>query len=345
MKYMNWGMTMDSLTQFLSTYKNSKISILQLAEQMPNVTYEQFAEQIIELEQRNVLIPVKATGYNGKQPPLANSYKVNKMYVRQSLQQQVKQLKKTLHPAIWVEYYLTKTTAELEQDLQALQQLHQYLDVNGFPTTRALAQERSFDIFKDEKWIIDKGGKKFLEKLKVWDLLEIWPIADPVSFAINPTKLTMQQPKLLIVENKATFYSLLPALKDSDFTALLYGQGNAINGTIQVLREQLPLNYDDVIFYYFGDIDAEGISIWYSLQQKCNVKLALPFYNACLQKQAVTGKEYQRQKADAIQHFTEHFTAQAANKIMTVLQDGLYYPQEILSAEQLQQIWRNAQWT
>ena len=178
----------------------------------------------------------------------------------------------------------------------------------------------------------------------MWDLLEIWPIADPVSFAVNPAKLNEQHPKLLIVENKATFYSLLPALKDSDFTALLYGQGNAITGTIQVLHEQLPLNYDNVTFYYFGDIDAEGIAIWYTLQQKNAVTVALPFYTACLQKEAAKGKQYQRQNKIAIDAFVHHFSQQDSHKITAALQQGLYYPQEILSAEQLQHIWRNAQW-
>ncbi|MGN7479553.1 Wadjet anti-phage system protein JetD domain-containing protein [Solibacillus silvestris] len=335
---------MENLIHFLSTYKKSKISVLQLANQCPAITYEQFAHIIVQLETQKILTAVKASGVNGKQPPLANTYKINKMSVRLNLHQQVKQLKRTMHPAIWVEYYLTKTTAELEQDLPALQQLNQYLERNDFPQTKALAQERSFEIFHNEKWITENGGKQFLEKVKVWDLLEIWPIADPVSFAINPLKLNDKYLKLLIVENKATFYSLLPALKTSDFTALLYGQGNAINGTIHVLQEQLPLNYDNVLFYYFGDIDAEGITIWHTLQQKNKVKLALPFYRACLQKEAAEGKHYQRQKAEAIELFIHHFNEQEAQKITDALHKGLYYPQEILNAEQLQQIWRNAQW-
>ncbi len=181
--------------------------------------------------------------------------------------------------------------------------------------------------------------------MKVWDLLEIWPIADPVSFAVNPLYLSNGSHQLLIVENKATFYSLLPALKESTFTALLYGQGNAINGTIQVLQEQLPLDYENVRFCYFGDIDAEGISIWYSLQKKIKINLAMPFYQACLQETAAKGKEYQRKNEAAIETFLSYFSELEKRQIIKALQEGYYYPQEILKADILQHIWRNAVWT
>lgn len=336
---------MDELKQFLISYRLSKISILQLAQQCPALRYEQFAQMVLQFEQQHILTAIKASGTNGKQPALANTYKINKTIIRQSVREQVKILKKTFHSAIWIEYYLMKTAKELEQDLPALQQLNNYLLANSLPETKALAQERSFEIFQNEKFITEQGGKQLLEKVKVWDLLEIWPIADPISFAVNPLHLSNDSHLLLIVENKATFYSLLPALKESAFTALLYGQGNAINGTIQVLQEQLPLNYDNVKFYYFGDLDAEGISIWYSLQQKVNISLAMPFYQACLQETAAKGKEYQRKKEAAIEAFVCEFTEQEKQQVIRALQDGFYYPQEVLKAEVLQQIWRNAVWT
>lgn len=336
---------MDELKRFLMQYKLSKVSVLQLAEQCPELQYEQFAQIILQFEGQRILTAIKASGTNGKQPPLANTYKINKTIILQNVREQVKQLKKIFHSAIWIEYYLTKTSEELERDLLALQQLNDYLQNNNLPKNKVLAQERSFEIFNNEKFIMEQGGKQLLEKVKVWDLLEIWPIADPVSYAINPLNLCNEQHKFLIVENKATFYSLLPALKESSFTALIYGQGNAITGTIQVLQEQLPVNYENAQFYYFGDIDAEGISIWYSLQQKININPAIPFYQACLQKKAAKGKEYQRKNAEAIKAFMHYFNEGEQQYMMKLLQEGFYFPQEILNAKELQRIWRDAVWT
>lgn len=335
----------DKLKEFLSQYKLSKISVLQLAEQCPTLQYEQFAKIILGLEQQQILVPIKSSSMNGKRPALANSYKINKAVARLDVREQIKQLKKTFHPAIWIEYYLTKTSQQLGQDLPALLLLNDYLQKNSLPKTKVLAQERSFEIFQDEKFITEQGGKKLLERVKIWDLLEIWPIADPVSFAINPSTLQNERHKLLIVENKATFYSLLPALKDSGFTALLYGQGNAINGTIQVLQEQLPLDYKQVRFYYFGDVDAEGISIWFLLQQKIHVVPASPFYQACFRQVAVKGKGYQRQNPAAIEKFLAYFDPQEQQHIEQILEDDCYYPQEALKAQELQHIWRHSLWT
>lgn len=104
---------MNKLAQFISNYNKSKISILQLADQCPNLSYEAFAQEVLYLEQQQILTAVKAAGMNGKQPVLANTYKINKMFARQNLHQQVKQLKKALHPAIWVEYYLAKNLTSL----------------------------------------------------------------------------------------------------------------------------------------------------------------------------------------------------------------------------------------
>lgn len=336
---------MDELKQFLMRYKLSKVSVLQLAEQCPKLQYEQFAQIILQFEEQHILIAIKASGTNGKQPLLANTYKINKTIMLQNVREQVKQLKKIFHSAIWIEYYLTKTVEELEQDLPALQQLNEYLQNNNLPKNKVLAQERSFEIFHNEKFITEQGGKQLLEKVKVWDVLGIWPIADPVSYAVNPLNLGNEVHKFLIIENKATFYSLLPALKESSFTALIYGQGNAITGTIQVLQEQLPVNYENAQFYYFGDIDAEGISIWYSLQQKITIRPALPFYQACLQKKAAKGKEYQRKNTEAIQAFVQYFDEDEQQRIMKSLQDGFYFPQEILKAYELQRIWRDTVWT
>lgn len=335
----------EKLKDYLSQYKLSKISILQLAQQCPSLQYEEFAQMIIAFEQQQLLLPIKSSGMNGKQPSLANSYKINKAFVRLDVRDQIKELKKTFYPVIWIEYYLTKTSHQLQQDLPALHLLNNYLQKYGLPKTKVLAQERSFEIFNDEKYITEQGGKQLLERVKVLDLLEIWPIADPVSFAINPVALCNERHKLLIVENKATFYSLLPALKESGFTALLYGQGNAINGTIDVLQDQLPLDYDQAQFYYFGDVDAEGISIWYSLQQKINISPALPFYRACLQHIAAKGKGYQRKNEKAIETFVRCFDVHEQQQIIKLLKNGYYYPQEVLKANELQLIWRNALWT
>lgn len=335
----------NELRQFLSQYKNSNVMLLELEQIASQMEYESFAELILKLEQQRLLQRVKASGENRKQPSLAYRYKINKAALRQDVQAMIIQMKKRYHSAIYLEYYLTKTVEQWKQDEQYLQQLQQYIEKNGFPTERALVQERSFEIFHDEKFITEQGGKQLLERVKVWDELKIWPIADPVSLAINPDSLSRDVHYYLIVENKATYYGLLPFLQHSQFTALLYGQGKAIISTIEVFPQQLPLKNTNAVYFYFGDLDATGIEIWYALSKKIHVIPALAFYQACLKQAAVKGKEYQRKNAEAMEAFLSYFSEENVLIIKKLFEQGSYYPQEVLKAAQLQQIWRETNWT
>ncbi len=123
-----------------------------------------------------------------------------------------------------------------------------------------------------------------LERIKLWDKLKITTNPDPLMLAINPLKLKRSDHIHLAVENKATFYALMDSIKDTEFTSLVYGAGWKIVSNIHRLPTQLGLEEDLHRVYYFGDIDAEGIFIWYYLYEKYQIELALPFYKALLKK-------------------------------------------------------------
>lgn len=76
--------------------------------------------------------------------------------------------------------------------------------------------------------------------------------------------------------------ALLPALSATCFTTLLYGAGFEIVGSFSLFDKQLPLPNVQHTYYYFGDIDFAGISIWYLLHKQQPIELALPFYKAAL---------------------------------------------------------------
>ncbi|TXK90340.1 hypothetical protein FVE24_12135, partial [Parageobacillus sp. SY1] len=98
-------------------------------------------------------------------------------------------------------------------------------------------------------------------------------------------------------------------------------------------------------FYYFGDIDREGIAIWHSLAKKQPVSPALPFYRACLQKDPTSGKDYQMERTEALDEFLAYFAPDEQKQLQELLASGQYYPQEMLKTRELQQIWREWQWT
>lgn len=327
---------------FLQHYKKAKILLLELEQVNSLITYEQFAHIIFDLEEQGFLVKVKSSGVNNKTPTLAYEYKIQKYRLKQLLQEQIKQAKIHFHAAIYIEVFLTNDLQEWEEAYPRLLQLNDYLQ-QGFPIQSSLVSDRSYEIFQDEKYIMEHGGKQLLEKVRVWDQLNIMWYADPIAFAVNINELHKPIYQHLIVENKATYMALLPALQQTQFTTLIYGEGNAITSTITSFNRQLPLK-GEAQYYYFGDIDRAGIEIWYRLTNRINVQLALPFYEACLMYPYSEGKLAQRKNDEAIAIFIQQFAPSFQQKITKMLAQGGYLPQEVLQQEQLQRIWRDSEW-
>ena len=334
----------QQIIRFLQQTKRMKVTLSDLEQAFPYTSYEEFAEEVMQLEQQGIMTRIKSHGENGKTPSLSYSYKIEKHLLQADLRETIKQAKKQFHPTIFIEAFLTQSLAQWHQVVPALEQLNNYIHTHGFPQKSALISDRSYEIFQDEKYISEHGGKALLEKVKVWNLLRIDQVTDPLAFSINPAAMHREHHLHLIVENKATYFALQPALCSTPFTTLIYGAGNAITGTITCFSSQLPLQGTQQ-FYYFGDLDPAGIDIWYRLSQKIEVQPAVAFYEACFTQPYTLGKWTQRKNPIANEVFANYFNVDMQRKLLTMLEQDGYYPQEVLNGEHLQQIWRGSQWT
>lgn len=307
----------------------------------------EFAETVLELENSGVLESVASAGRTLRPPSLAYRYRVNKKYVTARHTHQLQQYRLRIHPAIPLDSYFAFPEQQFEQDRPWIDRIDQYLTEHGFPTVPVPAPERSFHLTGNEKWITDLGGQALLKRLGLWDKLLIHPVSDPLMFAINPQVLIHPaSPRCLhlIVENKTTFQALLPVLPSSLFSTLIYGCGNKITGNLDMFPQQYPVTGREQSFYYFGDLDYEGIRIWYDADGQQKLLPALPFYEACLSQSSVPGKSNQRRNEQAVQAFINYFTADQQEQIERALGSGCYYPQETLTTHQLQKIWGSEQW-
>lgn len=336
---------MEKLKQMLATYGKRTIALTELEHLLKSHvhSYEEFAEQILQLEKDSILEMVKSKGRTLRSPSLAYQYRINKNLLTHDFHLELQTYHHQLHSAILLDYYFSKDPKHWKEDLPYILKIDRYLKQNGFPTDLVPAPERSFEIVGDEKWITEKGGKELLERIHMFDKLSIIPISEPIMFAINPNHIQEKVQYHLIVENKTTYQGLLPALLETSFSTLIYGSGKTIIKSIEQFENQYPVKAIHH-FFYFGDIDREGIAIWYMLAKKINVVLAMPFYRECLKLEAVKGKEYQKEHAEAMGAFLNDFSEKEQEKIVKLLQDGYYYPQEILKAKQLQSIWRESDW-
>lgn len=65
--------------------------------------------------------------------------------------------------------------------------------------------------------------------------------------------------------------------------------------------EQYPVNHCEHQFFYFGDLDYEGIRIWYETNKQRPIRPASIFYEALLDMPFVIGKHNQRRNEASVQ--------------------------------------------
>jgi len=130
-------------------------------------------------------------------------------------------------------------------------------------------------------------GRSYLSAFVYGTGYKIVPVSDPLMLAVNPKVLQERTQYHLIVENKTTYQALLPTLRETGFSSLIYGSGNKIVKSIEQFEWQLPMDEAEHTIYYFGDIDRSGFTIWHSLTKRRRVLPAVPFYEGVLDERAV----------------------------------------------------------
>ena len=331
------------LKELLARFKKSTITIdeLSLLLHDQHLQYEAFARLILSFEESGILKMIRASGRNPRTPSIAYRYRIRKHLLKENEHIELRNYQLTFHPAIKLDDYYSLPKERWDKDLPYLTLLDTYIKTYDFPDDFVPAPERSVRLVQDEKWISEKGGKDLLERVHLWAKMNVIPVSDPLMMAVNPIQLIGSDHLHLIVENKTTYQALLSSLNETVFSTLIYGCGNKIVKSIEQLEWQLPLPNARHHYYYFGDIDRSGITIWDRLTKKVPVQLALPFYHSCLGKKPLKGKENQPYNEEAMNHFIESFTKKGEHSIRTQLNQGFYYPQEILNTAELKMIWRD----
>ncbi|EFM09403.1 hypothetical protein PaecuDRAFT_3940 [Paenibacillus curdlanolyticus YK9] len=337
------------IEHFLQALKKTTITLEELEALFSGVRidWNEFSTVLLCLEEDKTLEAVKSAGRTTRSPKLAYRYRVNKHLISSASRNLLNMDQLAYHSSVKLDYYHSVSVQEYEQDKQWIARIDQYIKHNGFPEEAAPAPERSFQLVSNEKWITDFGGETLLKRIGLWEQMRIYPVSDPLMLAVNPGLFDdpiRNECTHLIVENKTTFQALLPVLRDTAFHTLIYGCGNKITGNIDMFPLQYPVNHCEHQFFYFGDLDYEGIRIWYETNKQRPIRPATIFYEALLEMPFVIGKDNQRRNDASVQAFLTHFTQTQCEKIERCLTFGGYYPQETLTTSQLQLLWRREQW-
>lgn len=323
-----------------------RISLDEICSHYKIHNYKELYEKVLSLIQNDKIIPLKASGKNGKKPALFCEYWVVEEQEVDS--DYVEELSYLFVPMISTDYYLNHKK-QYKEDREWLLLLNQYLKTsrNSLQIPKSM-NERSFEIWHREKFLKEEQGKKILKRCGLsFDDLNLYETTEPLAY-YTQTRKTPQN--LLILENKDTFYSMRRRLLEgkerilgTSFGTLIYGAGKGIFRSFQdfSLCAEPYMREKDNVIYYFGDLDYEGIAIYEGLatlfQKECSIEPFRAGYIKMLEKAEQIEEELPKMKAGQNQNigslFFNSFLPKQTDKMLKLLRDGRYIPQEILSIE------------
>lgn len=328
----------------LFSYENKIIAVEELMHLAGEMDYADFAGLVHLWVADKILEPVKSARKNGRRPPLYNKYRILKPKSDYSgALEDIKLLHPTFNHAKYAQHPEMYVKYKKEIDL-----LSKFLWENEELLKEPVSMnERSFQIWGAEKLLKEKSIIQSIFQFNGWDLssLNYYETPEPF-FEYNFSRAG--EMNILLIENKDTWFSLRKIMREDglnhlfrEYHVLLYGEGKKIISRNNRLKE-----YNDLLkgsenrYYYFGDLDYEGIEIYQTLAEKnreLKVSLCTELYLWMLTEsrrydlpRAKTGQK----KAD-ISAFLSHFHDPELQEIKDILENGRYIPQEILNYQLL----------
>lgn len=324
----------------LLAFDYKTITLEQLTKMTGNVEYIEFAKIINRCVEEQLIEPVKASRKNGRRPSLYNKYRILKPEMDYS--SALEEIK-LLHPKFNHSKYAKQPEVYMKHKKE-IDLLSKFLWENEELLENSMSiNERSFQIWGIEKLLKDKSVINSIFRFNEWDLnlLNYYETPEPF-FEYNFSN--EKEMNILIIENKDTWFSLRKIMQEDrlnylfrNYHVLLYGEGKKIISKNNRLKE-----YDQILkgstntYYYFGDIDYEGILIYQTLlenNEELPIYLGTELYTWMLRqaKQYDLPKTKAGQKKVGIEPFLLNFNVEESNEIIKVLDSGRYIPQEILN--------------
>lgn len=284
----------------------------------------------------------------GAKPTVINGLykKYRKIYTEKKDHAFVAEIIRSIEPPASVDYYIDNYD-DFVADKPVIEAISVFLRQKENKDL-VTVNERAYELFGDEKFFkgSDKErsrGESVLKRLKLkYEDLVCYETPEPFFNFQKKVFSELKSRTIYIIENKDTFWSFKHHIMDSssklDPDMIIYGEGKKILSSFKFVDEY-DINPDCDTFIYFGDLDPEGINIFYALKDKYPRYKIEPFiegYKAILETgfqkkpSRIPGKQGINEKN--IIRFIKDFDKTTAEKIKNLLTSGCYIPQEALSA-------------
>jgi len=354
-----------TIKKILQDKKTKRISITELGDELKkrkiNIFSDesknnQFVKIIQDLIDENILIPLKNALPLQQFGRLPRSFIIQKSIISEKfapLPIEHRNELLSLSPLIKIDFYATHA-AQYAKDREYILRINDFIQQNN--SDELTVNERSYLLFGDEKAIamptdaavngneILKNLKITLEDIKAKRVYEPFFYTEKKYFSLAGKAVRT----ILIIENKDTFWTLQQALKYGDLDGVnmvVYGEGHAINQKFAYFEMIGGSTSDN--YFYFGDLDQEGIHIFNSLRKKYhgyNIRPAVSLYTYIFKKAGLEHakplRTHQKSGDSSLSPFIDFFESDVNGEIKKMVNERKYLPQEIFNKTDLQELKR-----
>lgn len=337
------------LLEKIFLHTKQTISDVELQQIFQESDYELFHTEVEKLVVSGVLVPVKSSKTNGRLPPLFNKYRIIKP--QEDYSGCLASVRR-LNPLLNIAGYLQKPEL-YKKHLELVEGISRYLwfarDLLDKPMSR---KERSFSVWGREK-LLDEHMALVREVLKFNHLEE-----DFLNYYDTPEPFFEYHQKsgelmtVLIIENKDTWFTFRKLMQASgknnisgtEVNVLLYGEGNKITkkGALEEYRATMLGGQNGqggqaARFLYFGDLDWEGIRLFFRTREanpSLDIKPFVYLYRLMLElaESVELPKSLdQRGVIGPLYEFLSLLDIAEESSLSSILAEGRYIPQEIIN--------------
>jgi hypothetical protein len=303
--------------------------------------YMLFHRAIETLQAEGQLIPIQNNQYNGRNPSLPLFYWVS-IKNQEDKWDRLEMMK--LGDQFDFSYYERHPEWQTIDEWIRIQNVYTFLKSSHDRETVSV-EERSLELFGDEKFLLDSDsfpdGKGLLTRIgKTEEQLKMVKYGEPFVFWMKQGIEIKDIQRIVIVENLSFFHTSIKLMEgnklDYEPELIIYGEGMKIERNFSFFFQMFPAkNY---LFYYVGDIDAEGYGILIRLIEKypdsC-IQPALKIYRKMLEclDQKNEQKRSQTQNIKYRDLFFQWFTQEEQVLLNQLWQENKRIAQEVLTIE------------
>ncbi|WP_099192689.1 Wadjet anti-phage system protein JetD domain-containing protein [Tepidibacter mesophilus] len=310
--------------------------------------HKETVELIKNLVSENRLKPITTSDLTPMYERIYTKYRIIKVKNEKD-ELDLEEINYRIHPRLNIEYY-RKNIEEYRKNKEKIISLNKYLIEKSESFSKIISvNERSYEIFNDEKFINSDKGKVILKNLKIDIIKDLNVYKTPEPFIYLSINRVSPQ-TVLIVENKDTYITISKMLLEGKcilerkIDTIVYGEGKKIISSINGINDDITLEYlknANNEFLYWGDIDREGFSIYSSLRRNFDLNtISLwekPYklmITKCNDKNLrKTPKEQKVNYEEGIETINDNVLKK---EIEDILLKGRYIPQEALNMYDLE---------